>query len=171
MHRLKLAIYYVLIQNLPHSRFLKVSNRVRIWYMSKILKIMPYDKNSKFESKIYISDARQLKLGCFVRINENTFLQGDVKIGNHVMIAPNVSIYTKTHRHDEIKTPMVLSGETPTKTVVIEDDVWIGINAVILPGIRIGKGTIVGANSVVTKDVEPYDIVGGVPAKTIRKRT
>ena len=171
MHKLKLAIYYVIIQNLPHSRFWKASNWVRIWYLSKILKIMSYDQNSKFEYKIYISDAKHIKLGSFVRINENTFLQGEVKIGNYVMIAPNVSVYSKTHRHHDISTPMVLSGETQTKTVVIEDNVWIGINAVILPGIRIGQGAIVGANSVVTKDVEPFSIVGGVPAKIIRKRT
>ena len=170
MHKLRLFIYYVIIQNLPHSRFLKVSNSIRIWYLSKILKIMPYDKNSKFEYKIYISDARKIKLGSYVRINERAFFQGDVKIGNHVMIAPNVSVYTRTHKYDKIKIPMVLSGETSTQTVVIEDDVWIGINAVILPGIRIGKGSIVGANAVVTKDVEPYSIVGGVPAKLIRKR-
>lgn len=170
MQKLKLIIYYVIIQNLPHSRFLKISNTIRIWYLSKVLKIMPYDKNSKFEYKIYISDARQISLGSFVRINENTFFQGNVNIGNHVMIAPNVSVYSKTHKYDDLNTPMVLSGETPTKTVVIEDDVWIGINAVILPGIRIGKGAIVGANSVVSKNVEPYSIVGGVPAKLIRKR-
>ncbi len=170
MQKLKLIIYYVIIQNLPHSRFLKISNTIRIWYLSKVLKIMPYDKNSKFEYKIYISDARQINLGSFVRINENTFFQGNVNIGNHVMIAPNVSVYSKTHKYDDLNTPMVLSGETPTKTVVIEDDVWIGINTVILPGIRIGKGAIVGANSVVTKNVEPYSIVGGVPAKFIRKR-
>lgn len=170
MQKLKLIIYYVIIQNLPHSRFLKISNTIRIWYLSKVLKIMPYDKNSKFEYKIYVSDARQISLGSFVRINENTFFQGNVNIGNHVMIAPNVSVYSKTHKYDDLNTPMVLSGETPTKTVVIEDDVWIGINAVILPGIRIGKGAIVGANSVVSKNVEPYSIVGGVPAKLIRKR-
>jgi maltose O-acetyltransferase len=138
--------------------------------MSKVLKIMPLDKNSKFEHGIYISDARQLKIGKHVRINENVFLQGSINVGNYVMIAPNVSIYSKTHIHNDINIPMVLSGETETKAVIIEDDVWIGINCTILPGIKIGKGAIIGAHSVVTKDVASYTIVGGVPAKLIRSR-
>jgi len=170
MRKLKLIFYYSFIQYLPHSRLIPLSNRLRMWYMAKVLKVMPFDKNSKFESGIYISDSRQLKIGKHARINENAFLQGSIQIGDYVMIAPNVSIYSKTHNHHDVKAPMVLSGESETKTVIIEDDVWIGINTVILPGIKIGKGSIVGANSVVTKDVAPYTIVGGVPAKLIRSR-
>jgi maltose O-acetyltransferase len=138
--------------------------------MAKILKVIQFDKNSKFESGIYISDARNLEIGKHVRINENVFLQGSITIGDFVMIAPNVSIYTKTHRYGDINTPMVLSGESETKTVTIENDVWLGLNAVVLPGITVGKGSIIGANSVVTKNVEPYSIIGGVPAHLIRKR-
>lgn len=170
MQKIKLVIYYMLIQYLPHSRLLKLSNMIRMHYMSKVLKIMPYDKNSKFETGIYISDAKKLQIGKHVRINENVFLQGSVSIGDYVMIAPNVSIYSKTHNHHDVNIPMVLSGESETKRVIIEDDVWIGINVVILPGIRIGKGAIIGANSVVTKDVKPYSIMGGLPAKLIRSR-
>lgn len=138
--------------------------------MSKVLKIIPFDKNSKFEYGIYISDARNLRIGKHVRINENVFLQGRINIGDYVMIAPNVAIYTKTHNYNDINTPMVLSGETDTQEVIIEDDVWIGINSVILPGVTIGKGTIIGANSLVNKDVEPYSIMGGIPARLIKKR-
>ena len=170
MQRFKLVIYYLFIQYLPHSRLLSFSNRLRLWYMSKILRIMPYDKNSKFETRIYISDARQIRFGSHVRINENSFFQGAVSVGNFVMIAPNVSIYSRTHMYSDFETPMVLSGNSEIREVIIEDDVWIGINAVVLPGIRIGKGSIIGANSVVTKDVPPYSIAGGVPAKIIKSR-
>ncbi len=65
---------------------------------------------------------------------------------------------------------MILQGEKKGINPIIEDDVWIGRNAIIMPGVRIGKGSIVGAGAVVTKNVEPYSIVGGVPAKLIRKR-
>jgi maltose O-acetyltransferase len=138
--------------------------------MAKILKVIQFDKNSKFEYGVYISDARNLKIGKHVRINENVFLQGRISIGDYVMIAPNVAIYSKTHNYHDINTPMVLSGESETRTVTIDNDVWIGINAVVLPGVTVGKGSIIGANSVVTKNVEPYSIMGGVPARLIRKR-
>lgn len=171
MQKLKLIIYYLFIQYLPHSRLIGFSNVIRMWYVAKVLKIMPFDKNSKFESGIYLSDARNLKIGKHVRINENAFLQGSITIGDYAMIAPNVSIYSKTHNYHDINIPMVQSGESETKTVSIENDVWVGINVVILPGITIGKGSIIGANAVVTKNVEPYSIMGGIPAKLLRKRT
>ncbi len=170
MLKLKLIIYYLIIKNLPHSRLLGLSNKLRMFYMAKVLNVIPYDKNSKFEYGIYISDTRNLKIGNHVRINENVFLQGSISIGNYVMIAPNVAIYSKTHNYHDINTPMVLSGETEMKEVIIEDDVWIGINSVILPGVKIGEGSIIGANSFVNKDVEPYSIMGGIPARLIKKR-
>ena len=170
MHKFKLIIYYLFIQKLPHSRLWGGFNTLRIWYMSKVLKIMPFDRNSKFENGVYISDAKQLRIGNYVRINENSFLRGAITIGDYCMIAPNVSIYTRTHVYDNPDIPVVLSGEIDFKEVILEEDVWIGRNVVILPGIHIGKGSIIGANSVVTKNIEPYSIVGGVPAKLIRKR-
>lgn len=170
MLKIKLILYYLFIQHLPHSRFVGFSNRVRLWYLSSILKITTYDKNSKFECNIYISDSTKIRIGKYVRINENVFLQGSIEIGDYVMIAPNVSIYSKTHVYNDTGIPMVKCGDSETKPVVIEDDVWIGINSVILPGVRIEKGSIIGANSVVTKNVKAYSIVGGVPAKLIKMR-
>lgn len=170
MHKIKLVLYYAVIQYLPHSRFLGIFTRFRVWYLSKVLKVMPNDKNSRVETGVYISDARQLKLGKHVRVNERVFLQGDISVGDYCMIAPGVAIYTRTHVYDNPEVPMTLSGETPIMPVVLEEDVWLGRNVMVLPGVRIGKGSIVGANSIVNKDIEPYSIVGGVPAKLIRKR-
>lgn len=170
MHKLKLVIYYAIVQYLPHSRTFGFATRVRVWYLSKILGVLPNDRNSKVETGVYISNAKQLKIGKNVRINERVFLQGAITIGDYAMLAPGVAIYTKTHKYDNPDVPMVLSGETETQAVVLEDDVWLGRNVMVLPGIRIGKGSIVGANSLVNKDVPPYSIVGGVPAKLIRAR-
>ena len=141
-----------------------------MWYCSKILKIISYDNNSKFENNIYISDAKNILIGKHCRINEHVFLQGSVQIGDYVMIAPYVTIHSSTHVYNDIHTPMVLGGLTEANTVIIDDDVWIGKNVVVLPGVKIGKGSIIGANSVVTKDVDEYSIYGGVPAKLIKKR-
>ncbi|NAY91638.1 acyltransferase [Muricauda sp. JGD-17] len=170
MRKIKMAIYYLIIQNLPHSRFSLISNKIRLWYISKVLGIMPKIGSAKFENGIYISNADKLRIGQHTRINENVFLQGEISIGDYVMIAPKAAIYTRTHVFSSIEKPMLLQGDTEPSPVIVEDDVWIGINAVILPGLTIGKGAIVGANAVVTENVEPYTIVGGVPAKTIKKR-
>jgi len=166
---LKLAVYYFIIAKLPHSRFCKLSNRFRCWYVCRILKIMESHPCNYFENNIYIGNGKNVKIGKCCHINENVFIQG-AYIGNYVMIAPNVAILNGTHNYERTDVPMILQGEKKGLNPVIEDDVWIGRNAIILPGIRIGKGSIIGAGAVVTKDIEPYSIVGGVPARLIRKR-
>lgn len=170
MHKLKLVLYYLCIQKLPHSRFFSGFNTLRLWYVAKVLKIIVHDKKSKFENGIYISDARNLKIGSYVRINEHVFLQGKITIGDFALIAPNVSIYTQAHIHNEVSIPVVQQGSEKEQEVILKNNVWLGRNVVVLPGITIGEGAIVGANAVVTKDVAPYTIVGGVPAKLIKER-
>lgn len=94
----------------------------------------------------------------------------EVLIGDHVMIAQAVSVRDTDHVFTSTTIPMSLQ-DTISKAVVIDDDVWVGHGATILKGVRIGKGAIVAAGAVVVKDVPPYSIVGGVPAKLIRSRT
>jgi maltose O-acetyltransferase len=89
-----------------------------------------------------------------------------VTIGNRVLIGPHVCICTETHDIDPLVRKECSSFAFP---IVIEDDVWIGARATILPGVRIGKGSMVAAGAVVEKDVESRVVVGGVPAKVIRK--
>jgi len=88
-----------------------------------------------------------------------------ISIGNHVDIASGVMIYTSQH---DIHSPTF---SATYGKVTIEDYVFIGPRAILLPGITVGKGAIVGAGAVVTKNVEPFTIVGGVPAKSIGKRS
>jgi maltose O-acetyltransferase len=91
---------------------------------------------------------------------------GGVTIGNRVMIGTHTSITSLTHDHNQ----EVMFNTIVCKPVVIEDDVWIGSNCVILPGVKIGRGAVVGAGSVVTGNVEPNSIVVGVPATHIKYR-
>jgi galactoside O-acetyltransferase len=85
------------------------------------------------------------------------------------MIAPNCVLVAFSHGFRDLNIPMI---DQPYEdaAIIIDDDVWIGANCTITKGVRFGKGCIVGANSLVTKDVEPYSIVGGVPAKVIGTR-
>ena len=112
-----------------------------------------------------------VEIGDFCDFGSNCNLNGHsgLTIGSFVRFAGNVSVLTNQYIYDDPKLPVYFSGYHPGP-VVIEDDVWVGVNAVIMPGVTIGRGAIVGANAVVTKSVEPYAIVGGVPAKRIRYR-
>lgn len=86
------------------------------------------------------------------------------------MMGPDVMIISRSHGFDRTDVPMYRQVEADPKPVVIEDDVWIGARAILLPGVTIGEGTIVGAGSVVTKSVLPYSIVAGNPARIVRSR-
>lgn len=167
--KLKLFIYYALIRFLPHSRFCMMANRIRVWYLCRVLKIMKAHTNNYFEPGVYISDGYNLRIGSCCHINENVFIQG-AEIGNCVMIAPNTAILNTSHRHDAVDVPIIDQGELPPENPVIEDDVWIGRNVTIMPGVRIGAHSIVGAGAVVTQDILPYSIAGGVPARIIKER-
>jgi len=103
----------------------------------------------------------------------------EVRIGAFCSIASNVVIQEFYHNYNMVTTYNINSNiiREPVESekiskgpIIIDDDVWIGSNSVILSGVKIGRGSIIGAGSIVTKDVEPYSIVGGNPAKFLRKR-
>ena len=94
---------------------------------------------------------------------------GGVEIGKYVQVGPNTVIHSANHNFDDIDLPICKQGHTPKK-VKIEDDVWIAAGCIILPGVTIGKGAVIAAGAVVTKDVEPYSVVAGAPAKKIKDR-
>ena len=102
-------------------------------------------------------------------IAQNCTISGEnagVFIGENVMIAPNVVIVAFNHGYARLDIPMVQQSNSEA-SIHIEDDVWIAANSTITKGVTIGKGAIVGANSLVVKDVPPYSIVGGVPCKLL----
>ncbi|HSM71554.1 MAG TPA: DapH/DapD/GlmU-related protein, partial [Anaerolineales bacterium] len=90
-----------------------------------------------------------------------------VEIGDRVYTSPFTQIIAVNHVFDDPHKPFVEQGIT-AEGIVIEDDVWLGAGAVITDGVRVGKGAVVAAGAVVTKDVEPHTVVGGVPAKVIK---
>ena len=112
-----------------------------------------------------------VEIGDYSSIGINARLDGaaGIIIGSHVMMGPDVVIVTANHKHDDITRPMMVQG-FERAPVIIEDDVWIGWRAIILPGVRIGRSSIISAGAVVAKDVPPFSVVVGNPAKVVRKR-
>jgi acetyltransferase-like isoleucine patch superfamily enzyme len=110
-----------------------------------------------------------IKIGRQSLIGEYSVIrgQGGVEIGDRVYTSPFTQIIAVNHVFDDPRKPFVEQGIT-AEGIVIEDDVWLGAGAVITDGVRVGKGAVVAAGAVVTKDVEPHTVVGGVPAKRIK---
>ena len=97
-------------------------------------------------------------------------IYGACAIGNDVMMGSDVTIITRGHRTERTDIPMMDQGFEPERPVVIGNDVWIGDRVTILPGVKIGDGCILAAGAVVSKDMPPYSVCGGVPARVIRNR-
>lgn len=124
-------------------------------------------KHSTLHTGVRVFDPRQIRVGEGTIVGYATFIDGRdrVEIGNHVDIASEVMIYSSEH---DIQADDFHATLAPVK---IGDYVFIGPRAIILAGVTIGDGAVVGAGAVVTKDVEPFTIVGGVPAKVIGERS
>jgi acetyltransferase-like isoleucine patch superfamily enzyme len=114
--------------------------------------------------------SNDFELGAYSFINTNVFIGAKVTCGNYVMLGPNVSIVGDDHRIDMVNMPMWFSGRGDLKPTNVGSDVWIGAGCCIKAGICIGDGSIIAMGSIVVKDVPPYSIYGGNPAKLIRKR-
>lgn len=116
----------------------------------------------------YIS--RSFRMGDFGFIGHSCTIYPKVKAGRFLLMAPEVSIIGKDHSFGKIGTPICFSGREDIPETTIGDDVWIGSRAIIMVGVTIGDGSIIAAGSIVTKDVPPFSIVGGIPARVITYR-
>lgn len=121
-----------------------------------------------FQSPKYI--CKDLVTGEYAHFSYGCYIGKHVKIGNYVMCGPEVVIGMGNHSFDKAGKPIIFSGQPKIKQTVIEDDVWIGQRAMIKSGITVGEGAVIAMGSIVTGDVEPYTIVGGVPAKFLKNR-
>ncbi len=118
----------------------------------------------------YFGKANGLKIGARSQLGESSKVGPNVTIGADVLMGPEVVIMTTSHSFDDRETPIRLQPEPPQRPVVIGNDVWIGTRVTILPGVTIGNGSIIGACSVVTRDIPAMSVAVGNPARVIRQR-
>ena len=125
--------------------------------------LIDYGSYARYPSRIEIGDNVTINRGCKLFAS---FFRKDVriKIGNNIAIAPDVSFFAAGHDYHYYNLPDIAA------SITVEDNVWIGGRSIILQGVTVGEGAVVAAGSVVSRDVEPYTIVGGNPARFIKKR-
>ena len=113
---------------------------------------------------------RSLVMGPYGYIGPGAMIPAGVVMGKYVMIGPGLLIAGDDHRFDKVGEAIIFSGRPTQRGCIIEDDVWIGARVIILKGTHIGRGAVIAAGAVVVRDVAPYTIVGGVPARVIGQR-
>jgi acetyltransferase-like isoleucine patch superfamily enzyme len=142
---------------------------IPFWYVRKVYYFLcgaDIGEGSQMDMDVIVMDPNRLKLGNHTHINRNCLLdaRGTLSIGDCVSISQRVVIVTGSHNYKSPHFDYVRS------EIYIDNYVWIGVNATIIGDVHIGEGAVVCAGAVVTKDVEPYTVVAGVPAKPIRTR-
>ena len=120
---------------------------------------------------VYLTHSYGLRVGRGFSVNSGALIdaRGGIQIGNDVLVGPYAVINSSNHQHKQLDVPMT-SLDHIMAPVRIGDDVWIGAHAVVTGGVEIGSGAVIAAGAVVTRDVPPYGIVGGVPATLIGDR-
>jgi galactoside O-acetyltransferase len=118
-------------------------------------------------------DDGDIEIGDRVSLNANVYLNasggGRIVVGHDVLVGPNAVFRTSDHVTLDPERPIREQGHA-AGVIILEEDVWIAANVTVVGGVRIGRGAVVAAGAVVTADVEPYSVVGGVPARLIKRR-
>jgi maltose O-acetyltransferase len=173
MHKLYLLLYYGFAKHLPKSTaplIGKASQGLRRFLCKHIFASCGSGLN--VENNVYFGNGKEIRVGTEVGFGSNfKTLNRIISIGNYLMMAEDVLFLGGSHHFERTDIPMGHQGGDAKVPLQIDDDVWIGARVIILPGCKhIGKGVIIGAGAVVTKDIPDYAVVGGNPARIIRMR-
>lgn len=163
------ALYYLFARHLPRSGapYAFGAGRLRYWACKHLF--AKCGKGVNIEHGADFGSGRFIEIGNYSGIGVDCVV-GRAIIGDDVMMGPNVVFISENHDISRLDAPMQCQGSLPAEPIRIGDDVWVGVRAIILPGRKIGNGAVIGAGAVVTKDVPPYAIVGGNPARIIGSR-
>ncbi len=161
-------LYYTVAKHLPPSYSgIRVGQTALRRFCGKLM-LKHCGKHANIEHNAYFSP--KVSLGDYSGIGVNAKIHGTCIIGDYVMMGEDCTIITRNHRFDRLDVPMMEQGFEEERPVTIGNDVWIGDKVTILPGVHIGNGCVIGAGSVVTRDVPDHAVAAGVPAKVIRFR-
>jgi maltose O-acetyltransferase len=163
-------LYYLVLRQLPRSIMPggALSCKLRGWAVGVLLDFAGSDIN--VESGVTFGSGRGISLGSRSGLGIDSDLHGTITIGEDVMMGPRCTMLSRDHAFPRTDIPMAQQGFQADRPIAIGDDVWIGANVTITAGVRVGRGSILAAGSVVTRDVPDFSIVGGVPAQVIRNR-
>lgn len=164
------AVYLALARHLPWSPRPggAASRRIRARLARLMLDECGRDVN--VEHGAWFGSGRGIRLGDRSDIGMDALVIGPLDVGRDVMMGPRCILLSSSHAFASVDVPMNRQGFLDDRPIVIEDDVWVGAGTIVLPGVRIGTGSIVGAGSVVTNDVPPRTVVAGNPARVVRSR-
>jgi maltose O-acetyltransferase len=164
------AFFYGFARHLPYSPrpYAFGARRIRYVICRCMFKSCGTDVN--VEHGALINSGRDIEIGNRSGIGLDAFVSGPLIIGSDVIMGPNCTFLSINRDTLSTERPMIDQGFRPARAPIIEDDVWIGANVTVLPGRRIGTGSIVAAGSIVAKDVPPYAIAAGNPARVIGHR-
>jgi len=170
LKRIALLIYYLIAKRLPSQPFpgYRIGYTIRR-YLCKFI-FEECGKNVIIKQNANFGKGTGIKIGDNSQIGERSYIGSYTTIGKNVVMGLEVIIWTIGHRFDRTDIPINQQGPTEIKPVFIGDDVWIGQRVIIMPGLKIGSHSVIGAGAVVTKDVPEWAVIAGVPAKIIRMR-
>ena len=171
LRKICLVTYYLVLIRLQHSTvpiFGMLFERMKELFVKQIF--AKSGKNINISKGARFGNGQFLFIGNNSSIGLNCKVPNNIKIGENVMMGPNVMIFGSNHASERTDIPMIQQGYKKYPPVTIEDDVWVGANSIILPGVVIKKGSIVAAGAVVTKSFPEFSIIGGNPAKIIKSR-
>lgn len=170
MKKILLFFYYVFLQFLSMQPVpgYRLYYKLRYLVISRILKRC--GRGVIIKNRCYFGNGDRLSVGHRTQLGQRSVLGGEIEIGDDVLMGPDVVMMAVSHEFSDINIPINQQGQSEEQKITIGSNVWIGTRVIILPGVKIGDGSIVGAGAVVTKSFPPYSIIGGVPARLIKSR-
>ena len=171
MKQLWLALYYAIAFRLPGPPMPggRIGHKVRQSLAGRLFKSM--GDRVIVGTRVEFGSGADIEMGSGSNIGRSSWISNDTVFGANVMTGPEIIVLSYNHATQMNGTPFNQQGYSSRSPVIVEENVWIGTRAILLPGVRIGRNSVIGAGAVVTKDVPPNSVVAGNPAKVVKQFT